>query len=260
MISVVIYFTLIAIPPNPLNRDANYWIERTYDELYGSDEPPLQRLLDKQKDKSTYHNTTSNKFKQDLVDFFGDNFKDKDIYEVGADAGLTTRVLSFLFNKVFVNNNWNPNQYDINNDWIVKKEIKHKNTTWYKKYSVDIRNEINHEFENVTYIEMDSYNKKGWPKKLLKDVSVVFIDCIHNYEAVSLDIKNALKLKPEYIVFDDYGLSTMGGVKRAVDDFIDNEKLELVKEIGLQKGTYGATDRTKPMVFNDSEGVICKVK
>ena len=52
----------------------------------------------------------------------------------------------------------------------------------------------------------------------------------------------------------------MGGVKRAVDDFIDNEKLELVKEIGLQKGTYGATDRTKPMVFNDSEGVICKVK
>ena len=24
-----------AIPPNPLNRDANYWIERTYKELYG---------------------------------------------------------------------------------------------------------------------------------------------------------------------------------------------------------------------------------
>ena len=46
-------------------------------------------------------------------------------------------------------------------------------------------------------------------------------------KAVSLDIKNALKLKPEYIVFDDYGLSTMGGVKRAVDDFIDNEKLRI---------------------------------
>ena len=24
-----------AIPPNPMNRDAKYWIKRTYEELYG---------------------------------------------------------------------------------------------------------------------------------------------------------------------------------------------------------------------------------
>ena len=27
-------FNFNAIPPNPMNRDASYWMKRTYDELY----------------------------------------------------------------------------------------------------------------------------------------------------------------------------------------------------------------------------------
>jgi hypothetical protein len=220
-----------AIPPNPMDRDAKYWIKRTYTDLYVDKKSPLDLLLDVQKDKSTYHNTTSNKFKKDLVSFFGNDYKDKNIYEVGADAGLTSRVFSFLFKSVIVNNNWNPNNYD--------------------------KNEIKYDFDNIKYLEMDSYNVKGWPTDIVKDISVVMIDCVHTFQAVNIDIENALKLNPDYIIFDDYGLSTMAEVKQAVDN---HDKIEIVKRIGLEPGEYEAKDRPKPMKFVDSEGVICKVK
>jgi hypothetical protein len=245
-----------AIPPNPMDRDAKYWIKRTYTDLYVSKESPLDLLLDVQKDKSTYHNTTSKKFKKDLISFFGDDYKDKNIYEVGADAGLTSRVFSFLFKSVIVNNNWNPNNYDKNNDWIVKDKIDTQKD-WYNLYSVNLRNEIKHDFDNIQYLEMDSYDVKGWPTDIVKDISVVMIDCVHTFQAVNIDIENALKLNPDYIIFDDYGLSTMAEVKQAVDN---HDKIEIVKRIGLEPGEYEAKDRPKPMKFVDSEGVICKVK
>ena len=104
---------------------------------------------------------------------------------------------------------------------------------------------------------MDSYSVKGWTTDIVKDISVVMIDCVHTFEAVNIDIENALKLNPDYIIFDDYGLSTMAEVKQAVDN---HDKIEIVKRIGLEPGEYEAKDRPKPMKFVDSEGVICKVK
>jgi hypothetical protein len=58
-----------------------------------------------------------------------------------------------------------------------------------------------------------------------------------------------------YIIFDDYGLDKhVGDVKKAIDEFIDNNKIELVKKIGLQKGqTLGEN------VFEDDEGLICRI-
>ena len=68
------------IPPNPMDRDKKVLDKRTYTDLYVDKKSPLDLLLDVQKDKSTYHNTTSNKFKKDLVSFFGNDYKDKNIY------------------------------------------------------------------------------------------------------------------------------------------------------------------------------------
>jgi hypothetical protein len=115
-----------------------------------------------------------------------------------------------------VNNNWNPNNYDKNNDWIVKDKIDTQKD-WYNLYSVKLKNEIKYDFDNIKYLEMDSYNVKGWPTDIVKDISVVMIDCVHTFQAVNIDIENALKLNPDYIIFDDYGLSTMAEVKQAVD-------------------------------------------
>jgi len=195
-------------------------------------------------------------FKRDLISFFGDKYKDKDVYEVGANIGLTSRVLSFLFKKVYVNNHWTPYKDDSGNDWIVKKELKGGKN--FKLYDVNIRNEINHNFDNINYIQMDSYSKQGWPQDLLKDVSVVFIDCIHKYNNVFSDVSNALKLNPEYIVFDDYGLSTMHEVKKAVDKMIEDGTLKLEKKIGLSPGEYQTSDYD--MKFVDYEGIICSIK
>ena len=54
---------------------------------------------------------------------------------------LTSRVFSFLFKSVIVNNNWNPNNYDKNNDWIVKDKIDTQKD-WHNLYSVKLKNEI----------------------------------------------------------------------------------------------------------------------
>ena len=53
----------------------------------------LKGIPDKREDK----NTTSLKFKQDMIDFLGDDYKDKTCLEIGAHRGYTTRILSFLF-------------------------------------------------------------------------------------------------------------------------------------------------------------------
>ena len=51
-------------------------------------------------DKSYYFNTTSLKFKKDLIDYFGENYQNKTCLEIGTHKGYTTRILSDLFKKV----------------------------------------------------------------------------------------------------------------------------------------------------------------
>ena len=58
----------------------------------------LKDIPDKRQDKDT----TSLKFKEQLINFFGDEWKDKTCLEIGTNKGYTTRVLSFLFKKVRV--------------------------------------------------------------------------------------------------------------------------------------------------------------
>ena len=227
--------------------------------------------------------STSNKSKIDMIDFFGEDYLDKKILEIGTAFGHTTRILSFLFKEVHTID-------------IVEQNIK-------DAY------EFNKDRNNIEYYEADVYNCE-WPDEKF---DVVFIDCVHAYDHVIKDIENAFKvLKPNgLIMFDDYGapeddmvgipvmlagkksngapieqLCTMEEtthtayfsgrgrriidpnnkkytlVKEAVDEYIDRGKLKIIYEIGYTEGdlhgpSCNLCDQIKPM--RASEGVICQV-
>jgi len=185
----------------------------------------LKGIPDKRQDK----NTTSLKFKKDLIEFFGEDYKDKICLEIGTSKGYSTRLLSFLFKKVIT--------CEINPDLI----------TFAKN--------INKDRENIEFLQKDVYGTR-WD---FEDIDVVFIDCDHEINAVLRDIQNAISLcKPSQellIVFDDYGLDNpWEGVKDAISRYEDNPYFEIIKEIGEPKGS----DCNPRANLLEVEGVICR--
>ena len=75
-----------------------------------------QLLLDIKEDKHQNMSTTSFKFKRDMWNFF-QGYEDKVAIEFGTHKGQTTRIISFLFKKVYtVNNNDNLSAKELNKD------------------------------------------------------------------------------------------------------------------------------------------------
>ena len=185
----------------------------------------LKDIPDKRQDKDT----TSLKFKKDLIEFFGEDWKDKTCLEIGTNRGYTTRILSSLFKKVI--------------------------TCEHKQNLIDFAKEVNKDRDNVEFINKDVY-RTNWN---FEDISVVFIDCDHEINSVLSDINNSINLcKPGeelLIIFDDYGLDNpWEGVKEAISKYEDNSRFKIVKEIGHSKGW-----NYKPNKFlREVEGVICK--
>ena len=189
-------------------------------------------------DKREQVKTTSLKFKKDLIDFFGDDYKDKRCVEIGTHKGYTTRVLSELFKEVISCEN--------NIDLI------------------NFAKDLNKDKNNIQFLQKDVYTT-SWN---FKDIDVIFIDCNHEYSYVVRDINNAISLcetnKELLIVFDDYGLQNpWRGVKDAVNDFLEqNPKFNLVKFIGEDKGfwrifenTLYSTGEVLSLGFEESEGL-----
>jgi len=179
-------------------------------------------------DKHTNPTTTSNKFKTDVWNFFKD-FKDKICIEFGTHKGQTTKVLSHCFKKVYTIN--------ISDESLATARM------------------LNVGIGNIEYVPFDLYSTEILD---IDDASVFMIDAGHKYLNVVSDINRCLSMSSGdscYIIFDDYGLDKhVGDVKKAIDEFIDNNKIELVKKIGLQKGqTLGEN------VFEDDEGLICRI-
>jgi hypothetical protein len=171
--------------------------------------------------------TISNKMRSDIREFFV-NMTDYKIAEIGSYKGFTTRELASIFSMVYaVDNN-------------------SRFTLFNKK--------LNRGLKNIKYVMLDIYNH-DWTG-LPEDIEVVFIDACHTYECCKSDIQNSLTrfINLKYIIFDDYGV--WPGVKQAVDEFIGNDKLELVKYIGLTN----VPGPNRVIVNNVNEGVICKVK
>ena len=169
------------------------------------------QLLDTTPVKGVDPNTTTRKFKQDLLDFFLP-LKLATCVEIAGCAGNTTIILQHCFNQVvFVEqrgNEKNPNNFD-----LVLKKVKPK---------LDPQ-------KNVIYMAMDVYHDPWY----FRDVDVFFIDCNHLYNAVKQDIANVKKcLKPGgYVIFDDWSLPVDNdGVHRAIID----SGITIVKYIGEQ--------------------------
>jgi len=179
-------------------------------------------------DKTEDKNTTSLKFKEDLVDFF----KDKNLntcLEIGTNHGWTTRILSDLFKNIHTVD------HSLNNTNLAKKNNPDKN--------------------NIIYYTADAYNPNTF--LAMPKMDVVFIDCIHTYEAVIYDINTSLSLldnnKGMYFIFDDYGHSVepANGVRNAILKSIE-EGLKIEKYIGQGAGyTYNPTS-----ILVDHEGII----
>jgi SAM-dependent methyltransferase len=186
----------------------------------------LSKIPDKTKDK----NTTSLKFKKDLIEYLGDEYRDKICLEVGTSKGYTTRILSFLFKKVI--------------------------TCEIDKNLIEFAKDINKDRDNIEFLHKDVYEGVPWG---FEDISVVFIDCDHEINSVLSDINNSINLcKPGeelLIIFDDYGLDNpWKGVKEAISKYEDNPHFEIIKEIGQPEGwSY-----RENMTLRASEGIICK--
>ena len=149
------------------------------------------------------------------------------IAEVGAYKGYTTKILSNIFSKVYA--------IDNNREFMNENIMSNKDRV------------------NITYCLKDIY-KDTW-NDLSEDVDVVFIDADHSYEGCKSDIVNSLKrfTRLEYIILDDYGV--WPGVRKVVDEFIQNKQLQFETFIGL-------TDVPGPnniIVKNVNEGIICSV-
>ena len=198
----------------------------------------IKNLLKTLPDKWDHNKTTSIKFKEDLIDFFIDelNGKDMSLLELGTNHGHTTHILAPLFKRV------------VTVDWA--------------DVNLDVSKELNKNYSNIEHIKLNVYSER-WPD--FGKIDVAFVDCMHTYDAVMHDISKCLDLTSTesdfYFVFDDYGLNwgpNAGQVKRAVDEFIQKGKIEIVKSIGHSKGKK--VQDYDDALLGDVEGLICKVK
>ncbi len=135
----------------------------------------LKDIPDKRQDK----NTTSLKFKKDLISYLGDNYKDKICLEIGTSKGYSTRILSHLFKKVITCEN------NIDN--------------------INFAKDINKDRDNIEFLNKDVYNT-SWD---FEDIDVVFIDCNHEISYVLSDISNAINVcknnEDSLVIGDEYG-------------------------------------------------------
>ena len=114
---------------------------------------------------------------------------------------------------------------------------------------------LNIGIENITYVPFDLYSQEELD---LEKSNVFMIDAGHKYHEVISDIDRCMRMSADgdsYIIFDDYGLITHEeNVKRAVDDSINQNKIEVIKKIGYQKG-----HEFSHKFLKDSEGLICRI-
>lgn len=179
-------------------------------------------------DKTEYKNTTSLKFKRDLIEFFTN--KELNVcLEIGTNHGHTTHILSHLFKEVY--------------------------TIDLHQSNIDKAKDFNKERSNITYIVGDAYSDRSY--KDVPRIDVCFIDCVHHYKQVMQDIQRALgnsSTGKTYLIFDDYGHPILTEVYQAVEDAI---KQGLYREtfIGEEAGFVIKKEPTTLTTIHQ-EGVI----
>ena len=181
-------------------------------------------------DKRQYKETTSLKFKEDLIELFGEIGEDYTILELGTNHGHTTRILSFLFKNV------------VTLDWREEPNLR-------------MARELNQDRNNITYIQKDVYT--SWDGLDLPNFQVAFIDCGHTKEHVVSDVYNCIRYgsQEQYMIFDDYG-HPIHGVKDGINFLVSTiAGFNIIEHIGELKGS-DCNPIQMPLI--DSEGVVCK--
>ena len=193
----------------------------------------INELLKTIPDKTEWLATTSHKFKTDLWNFFKliPESSEFTAVELGTSNGHSTKILSYLFDKVVTVNN---------NESLRAKEF-------------------NNNRKNIRFHTFDLYSE-SWK---ITTGDVFFVDANHGYSEVCSDIDNCLKLKSliekKIFIFDDYGSRQYEStVRAAVDKYINNGTFEALAHIGQPPGFSfdGSCERT----LTHFEGIICQQK
>ena len=165
--------------------------------------------------------------------------KPKHFLEIGVFHGVTARNVCELLSKIhqndfkyigldlFEKNDENKNEVIPNTNFnnplkkIYFQFIKRQNP-----YSVEAVNDLLKKFKNNVHLI------KGNSNKILKNLDMtnidyVFLDGGHEYETVKNDLNNCIKVveKDGTILCDDYNLGSALGVRKAIDEYVQNNNL-----------------------------------
>jgi hypothetical protein len=179
-------------------------------------------VLDRVNHKDTYKNSTTRKFKQNILDYF----TDKDIklaVEFGCCHGDTTKVLGKIADKVFAsdisNSNVEISKIKCGDDQNINIDVKDVNTEW-----------------------------------IYDTPDVIYMDALHDYNGMLRCVTRIQEQYPESIVImDDYG-HEMNTIKPIIDNLIAADKITVLEWIGEGPGFLTANGKT----FIGKEGLIFK--
>ena len=167
--------------------------------------------------------------------------KPKIFLEIGVFHGVTARNICELLYRthkndfkyigldLFVENDENKNEVIPNNTFnnplkkIYFKYIKKQNP-----YSLEAVRDLLKKFEKNVHLIQGNSNKVL--KKIdMSKIDYVFLDGGHEYNTVKNDLENCIEVikKGGTVLCDDYNLGSAPGVKRAIDEFVLKNKLNI---------------------------------
>ena len=167
--------------------------------------------------------------------------KPKIFLEIGVFHGVTARNICELLYRthkndfkyigldLFAENDENKNEVIPNNTFnnplkrIYFKYIKKQNP-----YSLEAVKDLLKKFENNVHLIQG--NSNNVLKKIdMGKIDYVFLDGGHEYSTVKNDLDNCIEVikKGGTVLCDDYNLGSAPGVKRAIDDFVKKNQLNV---------------------------------
>ena len=167
--------------------------------------------------------------------------KPKIFLEIGVFHGVTARNICELLYQthkndfkyigldLFAENDENKNEVIPNNTFnnplktIYFKYIKKQNP-----YSLEAVKDLLKKFENNVHLIQG--NSNNVLKKIdMGKIDYVFLDGGHEYNTVKNDLDNCIEVikKGGTVLCDDYNLGSAPGVKRAIDDFVKKNQLNV---------------------------------
>ena len=170
-----------------------------------------------------------------------DKKKPRIFLEIGVFQGVTARNICELLYKthkndfkyigldLFAENEENKNEVIPNN--IFKNPLKRIYFKYIKKqnpYSLDAVKDLLKKFEKNIHLIQGNSNKVL--KKIdMSKIDFVFLDGGHEYNTVKNDLDNCIEVieKGGTVLCDDYNLGSAPGVKKAIDEFVKKNELNV---------------------------------